>query len=98
MSYNATSIPHRALPIGPYAYPFLRPHMGPFAWFVGLIVVFFIVLVFVGISMLIFRAIFRPWRQRRFPDDALEALRMRYARGEITSEQYCEMIKALEGR
>lgn len=38
----------------------------------------------------------RPWWGYR--DEALENLRVRYARGEITKEQYLEMKKVLEER
>jgi putative membrane protein len=76
------------------------PYMRPIVWFGGLLVVFFVVLVFVEISMLIFRLLFRPWRYREwgyaYSDEALELLKLRYVKGEITSDQYREMRKNLE--
>ena len=80
------------------------PYVRPSIWFGGLLLSFFVVLVFVGISMLIFRLIFRPWRHRewgyayheRTHDEALELLRLRYAKGEVTKDQYEEMRKNLD--
>ena len=38
----------------------------------------------------------RPWRYVKLRDEALETLRLRYARGEITKEQYLEMRRVLQ--
>ena len=73
-------------------------------WFGGLIGATIVFLVFVGLLLFIARlAFWGTWRARRGPswryrDEALEILRARYARGEITKEQYLEMKKALEER
>lgn len=37
-----------------------------------------------------------PWKQISNGDEALDTLRMRYAKGELTKEQYIEMKKTLE--
>ena len=71
-----------------------------FIWFGGCLLAFFVFLVFLGISLLICRFLFRPWSYRRWGyghrDEALEVLKMRYVKGEITKEQYLEMRKDLE--
>lgn len=38
----------------------------------------------------------KPWKYIKIRDEALESLRLRYAKGEITKEQYVEMKKVLE--
>lgn len=83
---------------------YARPLRGIW-WFVGLrligaIIVF---LVFAGLLLFIVRlAFWGTWRAHRGPwryrDEALETLRTKYARGEITKEQYLETKKVLEER
>ena len=74
-------------PVGTF-YPFF-----PFGWFGGLFL-FFLILVWVA------RWIFWPWRYAwgphgHRPDAAFQILRERYARGEITKEQYDQMARDL---
>lgn len=76
----------------------------PLWWFGGLIGTIIVFLVFVGLLLLIARlAFWGTWRGYRglwwrYRDEALEILRAKYARGEITKEQYLEMKKVLEER
>jgi putative membrane protein len=56
---------------------------------------------FLLLIALVFSLAFRPWRRRYYRrwrdwDDANEILRQRYARGEITKEQFEQMQRDLE--
>lgn len=79
-------------------------HAWNFAWWFGGLFGAIIVLFFVGLLLFIVRLAFwgtwRPHHRHRwgYGDEALENLRTRYARGEITKEQYLEMKKVLEER
>lgn len=58
-------------------------------------------IIFLLLIALVFRLAFRPWRREHYRrwrdwDDANEILRQRYARGEITKEQFEEMQRDLE--
>ena len=74
----------------------------PIWWFGGLLSTIIMFMVFVGLLLLISRLVFwGTWRVHRRPswsyrDESLEILRGRYARGEITKEQYLEIKKTLE--
>jgi uncharacterized membrane protein len=37
-----------------------------------------------------------PWKQIRNGDEALDTLKIRYAKGELTKEQYLDMKKTIE--
>lgn len=81
--------------MGPYnAYP--RPYFGWFFFPFGFI--FFIFILFFA-----FRWLWFPWRGRyyyggwyRHHDEAEDILRQRYARGEITKDQFDQMTRDLE--
>jgi uncharacterized membrane protein len=60
----------------------------------GLIVAFIVILIIVSIGLEMLRTM--PWRHVKVTDEAFETLKMRYAKGEITKEQFLEMKKALE--
>ena len=72
----------------------------PFFWF-GPFFGFIFILLLIGFGVRLF---FRPWRRwgyygRRgyyYGDPALQSLRVRYARGEITKEQFDAMASDLE--
>jgi len=76
----------------------------PVWWFSGLLGAIIMFLVFAGLLLLISKLIFwGTWRAHLRPswsyrDENLEILRSRYAKGEITKEQYLEMKKTLEER
>ena len=79
-------------------------HMNPLwsiAIFLGGIIMF---LLFVGLLMFLARLLFRGSRgvnlrpSWRYRDEAFEILDSRYARGEITREQYLEIKRTLEER
>lgn len=79
-------------------------YLRPLWWFGGIlggILLFFVV---VGSILFIARLVFwGTWSARRRPswgyrDEALEILDARYAKGEITKEQYLEMKKTLQER
>ena len=73
-------------------YPFYRPFFFPF----GLLFGIFLIFIFFGVL----RWIFWPWRYRRrywgYRDESYYILRQRYARGEITKEQFQQMMRDLE--
>jgi uncharacterized membrane protein len=72
-----------------------RPFFFPFGFF-------FVPLAIFGLFALFWA--FSPWRRRYYPgywhyrDDAHEILRQRYARGEITKDQFDQMRRDLEER
>jgi uncharacterized membrane protein len=79
---------------------FYAPHVFPFPFF-GLGIFFLGIIVF-GLLM---GLIFRPYRHRAYYygrggwfryDTAMESLRQRYARGEITRDQFEQMASDLE--
>ena len=77
---------------GPFPYGWWSG--GPFfGWF------FFIPLIFIAFFAFRF-FLWRPWGWGRgwyyYDDPAMETLRQRFARGEITKEQYEQMAKDLE--
>ena len=52
-----------------------------------------IIILFAGFVL---RLVFRPWRRGRGRfDPAIQALRERYARGDITKEQFMQMVRDL---
>lgn len=73
-------------------------------WFGGLLGSAVVFLLFIGLLVLVVRLAFGwTWYSRRrfswgYNSEALETLRSRYARGELTREQYLEMKKTLEER
>lgn len=71
-------------PFGPYP---LGPHpFGPWLWAAGLFFLLRILLV-TGLSLVVWRLLMtRPLWQR--PDNAVQILRERYARGEISEDEY----------
>ena len=79
----------RPIPSGYYYYPFF-PFGGFFAIF-WIFAIFWVV-----------RWIFFPWRGKgyrhywRYGDESYYILRQRYARGEITKEQFDQMMRDLE--
>ena len=82
----------------PFYYPgMMMPYYG-FGWFFfpfGFI--FFLIIVF-AIGRLLFWPWAGGWRRGYWyhHDEAAEILRQRYARGEITKEQFAQMMKDLE--
>ncbi len=78
-------------PLAGAVYPF---YFFPFFPFFGL---FWIFIIFFGLKFL-----FWPWRWHysrrywRYGDDAYQILRARYARGEITKDQFDQMMRDLE--
>jgi uncharacterized membrane protein len=60
----------------------------------GLMIAFIVILVIIAIGLEMLKT--TPWRHVKVTDEAFETLRMRYAKGEITKEQFLEMKKALE--
>ena len=77
-------------------------HMNPIWWIGGLLGSVVVFLLFIGLLFLVARLAFRgTWHAYRrssggYGNEALETLRSRYARREITREQYLEMKKTLE--
>ena len=69
--------------------------MGGLLWAVfGLIIAFIVIWVFAAILPAFMKA--KPWKYIKWRDEALETLRLRYAKGEITEQQYLEMKRTLE--
>jgi putative membrane protein len=58
----------------------------------------FVIVLVVWVVVLLLPAILKisTWKQIRSGDEALDTLRIRYAKGELTKEQYIEMKKTLE--
>jgi len=77
-----------------YGYPFLV------GWFFFPFGIFFLLLVLFFVSRLIFWPMGWGWRRRYWYGygDANEILRQRYARGEVTKEQFDQMKRDLEQR
>jgi len=79
---------------GPYGYYYPHPFFGfffPFGFFIFIFILFFA-----------FRWLFFPWRGRYYgrwwyhQGEAEEILRQRYAKGEITKDQFDQMMRDLE--
>ena len=80
----------------PYYYPTMMPYYGGWFFFpFGF--VFFIFIVF-ALSRLLFWPWAWGWRRSYWHhgDEASEILRQRYAKGELTKEQFTQMMKDLE--
>ena len=60
----------------------------------GLLTLIIVVWVFAALLPEVLKV--RPWRHIKLGEEALDTLRLRYAKGEITKEQYLEMKKTLE--
>jgi len=79
---------------GGYYYPFYPPFFFPFGWIFGFFWIFVI--------FWVLRWVFMPWRggyRRRYwrnQDGAYSILRERYAKGEITKEQFEQMMQDLD--
>jgi len=69
--------------------------VGGLLWAIFVLVIIILIIGAVASFLpLIFKT--KPWKYIKIRDDALESLRLRYAKGEITKEQYVEMRKVLE--
>jgi len=69
--------------------------VGGLLWAIfALVIIILIIGAVASFLPLIFKT--KPWKYIKIRDDALESLRLRYAQGEITKEQYVEMRKVLE--
>jgi len=69
--------------------------LGGLLWAIFAIVIIILVIGAVAAFLpLIFKT--KPWRYIKIRDEALDSLRLRYAKGEITKDQYLEMKKVLE--
>jgi len=69
--------------------------VGGLLWAIFVLVIIILIIGAVASFLpLIFKT--KPWKYIKIRDDALESLRLRYAKGEITKEQYVEMKKVLE--
>jgi putative membrane protein len=69
--------------------------MGGLLWAVfGLIIAVFVIWALSAFIPAALKA--KPWRHVKVRDEALEALRLRYAKGEISKEEYLERRKLLE--
>ena len=72
---------------------------GPLGWLgmgFGLIIHLAFVALIVMAVVWMFKAVFRDGQQANKPIKAVEILKERYARGEITNEEYQRMKKELE--
>ena len=70
--------------------------VGGLLWAIfALVIIILIIGAVAAFLPLIFKT--KPWKYIKIRDEALESLRLRYAKGEITKEQYVEMKKVLEG-
>jgi uncharacterized membrane protein len=69
--------------------------MGGLLWAIlGLVVAIFVLWALAMFLPPILKA--KPWKQIKIVDEASATLRTRYAKGELTKEQYLEMKKTLE--
>lgn len=81
-------------PISNFYYPFYRPFFFPFGLLFGIFLIFMI--------FGVLRWVFWPWgwgyrrRYWRYRDESYYILRQRYAKGEITKEQFEQMMRDLQ--
>jgi putative membrane protein len=81
-------------PISPFYHPFYRPFLFPFGLLFGIFLIF---IIFGAL-----RWVFWPWgwgyrrRHWRYRDESYYILRQRYAKGEITKEQFEQMMHDLQ--
>ena len=69
--------------------------LGGLVWLVfGVLVIVLVVWFFIAFLPVIAKV--SPWKQVRNGDEALDTLKIRYAKGELTKEQYLDMKKTLE--
>ncbi|SFL49083.1 SHOCT domain-containing protein [Pelosinus propionicus] len=72
---------------------------GPFGW-LGMILGILVHLAFTALVIMaaawLFKALFRGGSQNELRIDALEILKQRYAKGEITTDEYQRMKKEME--
>lgn len=69
--------------------------LGGLVWLVfGVLVIVLVVWFFIAFLPVITKV--SPWKQVRNGDEALDTLKIRYAKGELTKEQYLDMKKTLE--
>ncbi|MFC1507418.1 SHOCT domain-containing protein [Thermoproteota archaeon] len=69
--------------------------LGGLVWLVfGVLVIVLVVWFFIAFLPVIVKV--SPWKQVRNGDEALDTLKIRYAKGELTKEQYLDMKKTLE--
>lgn len=76
-------------PVSRVYFPFYYPFFFPFGWIFAFFIIFWVL-----------RMLFWPWGWRRRRDrgyrDEFHILRVRYARGEITKDQFDQMTHDLE--
>lgn len=69
--------------------------LGGLVWIVfGVLVIVLVVWFFIAFLPAIVKV--SPWKQVRNGDEALDTLKIRYAKGELTKEQYLDMKKTIE--
>jgi putative membrane protein len=72
---------------------------GPFSWLgmgFGIIMHVAVIALVVLTAIWVFKMVFRGGNQVERPSDALDILKQRYAKGEITDEEYGRMKKVIE--
>ncbi|WP_455279304.1 SHOCT domain-containing protein [[Eubacterium] cellulosolvens] len=69
--------------------------LGEIVWLLFGVLAIVLAVCFVAVFLPAILKIF-PWKQIRNGDAAIDTLRIRYAKGELTKEQYVEMKKTLE--
>lgn len=69
--------------------------LGGLLWLVfGVLLVVFVVWFFIAFLPAVAKG--SPWKQVRNGDEGLDILKIRYAKGELTKEQYLDMKKIIE--
>ncbi|MEE9459506.1 MAG: hypothetical protein V3V84_07085 [Candidatus Bathyarchaeia archaeon] len=69
--------------------------LGGLVWIVfGVLVIVLVVWFFIAFLPAIVKV--SPWKQVRNGDEALDTLKIRYAKGELTKKQYLDMKKTIE--